>query len=451
MNYPKVLIHVGRPDISRPHKDLSVLQKFALDNPDVAIIIIVDSEEDQLAMEEAVKAQLRWPKGHPGGLIISWRDDGELVDLLCSKMFGTLSWRVVGNGWYVCKNNHEMSPTMTEPIEKCPACGELLTFIRHNEARVDQFRDLLTKAASLMHFDTRSGTILKTMVSPEGNIFKNAAEIIGCKHSTALKLTDFHGKGRGKAVLCVSAGPSLDDEIDNLKRLQDACLILCVGRVYKRLREAGIRVDYTFSCEMFDWDGAIFDGLTDVGDTVLCYPNVCAPSTVAKWPGKKVCMLDAQMAELLGEKLSMMGGNSVSHHMFNFACEILDADEVVLVGQDLAYTKPGMTHASQSAPEAWPAEVKAQDAAAHAELTWAPCYGQGGRFNVDCHRQGAFLAGGKFAPLEPMEVLTSKPYQNFATLFEILASRHKKKVMNACGEGLRMAGIPYVNLSEYKR
>ncbi|HYF56336.1 MAG TPA: 6-hydroxymethylpterin diphosphokinase MptE-like protein, partial [Salinarimonas sp.] len=321
-------------------------------------------------------------------------------------------------------------------------------FIRHNEPRVDQFKTLLTKASSLMHFDTRSGIILKEVVNPDANCLKNMPAILGCEHKPALKLTDFRGAGKGKAALLVSAGPSLDDEIENLKRLQESKLVLCVGRVYKKLRAAGVRVDYTFSCEMFDWDSAIFDGLTETGDTVLCYPNVCAPATVKAWPGRKVCMLDAQMAELLGETLCMMGGNSVSHHMLNFACEVLDIDEAILVGQDLAYTRPRVTHASGTGADKWPDEVKAQDHGAHAELEWGECYGKGGRFYPECHRQPMAVLPGGAVPAGPMEVLTSKPYKNFATLFEILIARHKKKVRNACGEGLKIAGAPYVNLAE---
>lgn len=451
--FPKVLIHVGRPDASKPHCDMSLLSRFIMEEPDAAIVIIVDTEEDQKAVEAKVKADLKFPQGHPGGLIISWKDDGELIDLLCSRMYGTISWRVVGNGWYVCEDGHEASATMKEPLDNCPTCKKPLTaahFVRHNEARVEQFKVLLEKAAKLMHFDTRSGVILKQLVNPDANVLKNIPYILGCEHWQAPRLKEYVGKGKGKVALCVSAGPSLDDELDNLKRLQESCLILCVGRVYKRLRAHGIRVDYTFSCEMFEWDSAIFDDVGDVGETVLCYPGVVAPSTVKKWPGKKVCMADPQLAELLGLEVAQMGGNSVSHHQLNFACEILNADKVILVGQDLAYTKPEGTHAKESMPEKWPDEVKAQDSACHAEIVWGPCYGEGGRFHPECHRGEVIALGGTFTPTKKMEVRTSKPYQDFETLFSILISRHKKPVFNACGEGLKIGGAPYLSLSEFK-
>jgi len=116
--FPKVLIHIGRPDHSKPHEDLSVINHFALENPDVAVVIIVDTEEDQKEMEKKVVEQVKWPKDHPGGLIISWKDDGEMLDMLCGKMYGTLSWRVVGNGWCECPHKHQTGATMKTPLKK---------------------------------------------------------------------------------------------------------------------------------------------------------------------------------------------------------------------------------------------------------------------------------------------------------------------------------------------
>lgn len=445
----KILIHIGRPDDSRPHRDMSLMQSFIKANPEYAIVIIVDSEKDHLEMGEKVQKELFFPPGHPGGFIIHWVNDGGLIDLLCSKMVGAITWKVVGNGWYTCENGHESSQTHAAPRENCPTCEAKVTITRADEARVEHFGKLLSEAVSLMNFDTRSGVALNALVNPDSNVIRNMKHIVGCKHEKAPLLKDFKGKGAGKPSLCISAGPSLDDELDNIKRLQDSHIICCVGRVYKKLRAHGIRVDYTMSCEMFEWDAAIFADLTDVGETVLCYPGVVAPATLDNWPGKMVCMMDPALAVLSGEGLAISGGNSVSHHMLNFTAEILECEPIILVGQDLAYTKPGLTHAKGSEADKWPDDIKAQDAACHNEIEWAPSYGKGGRFHPETHRQSVYLSGG-FAPVGDMEVMTSKPYRNFATLFSILIARHGKKVFNSCGEGLKIDGAEYVNLSEVK-
>ena len=454
MSFPfqKVLIHIGRPDICKPHMDMSVIQKFIGENHDTAVVVIVGTDEEQKLIEGKVKAELKFPPFHPGGLIISWNSDSEMMDMLCAELHSPIQWRVVGNGWYECKAcGNIASATMVEPVKECTKCKQPWEFVRLNESRVNDFRDLLKKAQSLIHFDTRSGVALEQSVNPTGNVLKNMPYAIGTKEHPALRMEAFYNTGKGKPALCISAGPSLDDEIENIKRLQDSCVTICVARLYKRLRSAGIRVDYTFSCEMFDWDSAIFDEVGDVGETVFLYPPVVAPMTVQKWPGKRLCTLDINTAVLLGEKMCMSGGNSVSHHLLNFAAEILCCEPIVLVGQDLAYTKPdGRTHSIDSAPNGWPDDVKAQDAAGHAEITWAPCTGKGDRFHPECHKVNAAVGGGFKAPVGPIEVRTSKPYVNFGTLFDILISRHKKKVLNACGEGLKIAGAEYVNLSEWK-
>lgn len=453
MTFPftKVLIHIGRPDLSKPHLNMSIIQKFIGENQDTAVVIIVDSDADQIAIGELVKTQLKFPTYHPGGMVIAWNDDSEMLDLICAELHTPIQWRVVGNGWYECKGcGNVQAPTMLEPIATCPKCKQTWEFIRMNEERVGKFRDILTKAQSLMHFDTRSGIALESVVNPTGNVMKNMPYALGTKEHPALRMKDFMGKGKGRPALCISAGPSLDDEIENLVRLSKDCVTICVGRVFKKLRDAGVRIDYTYSCEMFDWDSAIFDDVGNVGETILCYPPVCAPVTVEKWPGKRLCTWDINSAYLVGSEVAMMGGNSVSHHMLNFAAEILQCEPVVLVGQDLAYTKPdGRTHASGSDAKNWPDEVKAQDAAGHSEITWAPCTGKGERFHPECHRQSALIGGGPPLPAGPIEVRTSKPYVNFGTLFSILISRHKKKVYNACGEGLKIDGTEYLGLNTW--
>jgi len=451
--FTKVLIHIGRPDISKPHEDMSVLSKFAKENRDTAIVVIVDTDEEQVIIEKKVKEEMKFPQYHAGGLIIAWKDDAEMLDMICAELHTPIQWRVVGNGWYECKDcKNIMSPTLVEPVKDCPKCNKPWEFFKHNEERVTKFKDILTKAQSLMYFDTRSGVVLEQSVNPTSNVMRNMPYALGTKEHPALRMRDYVGLGKGKPALCISAGPSLDDEMDNIKRLQKDCITICVGRVYKKLRDYGIRVDYTFSCEMFDWDSAIFDDLGNVEGTIMCYPPVCAPATVEKWPGKRLCTWDLNSAYLIGEKIAMMGGNSVSHHLLNFAAEILQCEPIVLVGQDLAYTKPnGRTHAVATEAKNWPAEVMAQDTAAHAELTWAPCTGKGDRFCPELHRQSMMVGGGASKPLPvgSMEVFTSKPYINFGTLFEILIGRHKKKVLNACGEGLLIKGTEYVNLSEW--
>lgn len=448
--FPQALFWIGSPIECKPNHDISVIQKFVKDFPDWAVIFILETEAQQKALSTELE-KLKFPKGHPGALALVWTNDEELMDMLCGDLHFLQTWKVVGGAWYECEDKHESASTLAQPLEKCPKCEKPVVFIRQHEERVKHFTEVLKSSVNLMNFDTSSGIALHEAVNPTANVMRNLPIACGLPEAPALDLEDFIGKGRGKTAFCVSAGPSLKRDIEHLRRLHEGALVLCVGRVYKMLREAGIHVDYTFSCEMFDWDSAIFDGFTKeyVGETILGYPPVCSPATVKKWPGKRLCLFDANTAELLDRKVDMMGGNSVSHHQYNFAGEILQCDQIVLVGQDLAYTEPGqITHADHS-NHSWPEEIRVRDQILQDE-DWGPVTSdKAGPFYAERHKMAGTVGGCAIVPIGPVLVRTSPSYKCFGNLFEILIKRHKKQTWNSCGNGLKIVGAPYLDLSTF--
>lgn len=158
-------------------------------------------------------------------------------------------------------------------------------------------------------------------------------------------------------------------------------------------------------------------------------------------------MLDMQTAEKLGRKDHCLGGNSVSHHQMNFAIEILGCEPAILIGQDLAYTKPALNSHFGDQPDGWPEEIKASDKALQDEL-YVPCTGKGD-FYPECHIQQCAMVGG-VAPIGPTLVKSSPPYRDFASLFSILIAKHGKKVYNACPNGQKIEGAEYLNLATYQ-
>lgn len=445
--FPQALFWIGSPLECKPNNDLSGLQKFVKDFPDWALIIVLETQAQRDALAPHLE-KMKFPNGHPGGLAITWNDDEELMDMLCGDLHSLQTWKVVGGAWYECEGKHVSASTLALPLEKCPTCQKPVTFIRQHEERVKQFTEILKNAVNLMNFDTTSGIALHQELNPTANVMKNLPVACGLPEAPALDLEDFLGKGRGKTAFLVSAGPSFKRDVEHLKRLHKDALVLCVGRMYKMLKARDIRVDYTFSCEMYDWDSAIFDNLTKegVGDTIMCYPPVCAPTTVKKWPGKKLCLFDANTGELLDRKLVMMGGNSVSHHLYNFAGEILGCDQIVMMGQDLAYTEPEeITHVEEANHE-WPEEVKVRDKILQNE-DWGPVTSdKSGPFYASRHKMAAVVGPG-MSPIGPVLVRTSPSYKCFGSLFEILIKRHKKQTWNSCGNGLKIVGAPYLDLS----
>lgn len=458
--FPAAVFHIGDPTKALPHQDISGIQRLVAKSPEMALIVVLASDDEQKEVTEKMKA-VKFPKNHPGGLVCVWKDDTELMDLLCGDLHFLREWRVISPAHYECEKGHITASTYEAPLMSCPEmvdmpgttpgrdplikCAYDVTFKPQESERADAFSKILKSAVELMNFDTRSGNFLHAAVHPTANVMKNCLQMEWpLKHD----LKDFIGIGAGKSALSIASGPSLVRTLPEIKRLQDKHIILAAGRNFKLLKAEGIRVDYLFSCEMFGWDKVIFDGLTaaDCGDTILCFPPVVAPATVASWPGKKLITWDANAAELLDTPVFMMGGNSIAHHMYNFAAQILKCDKVVLVGQDLAYTEPtGESHA-KGTDHAFPEGIKEQDTLYQAE-DWAPCTdNQKGPFYPELHRQPVFLSGG-VAPVGPVVVRTSPSYINFGKLFEILIKRHKVPTFNACSNGLKIAGAPYLDLT----
>ena len=447
--FSKALFHVGNPLESKPHHDLSLIQGFISKNKDWALIIVLKNEEERKLLEEKMK-DVKLPEFHPGGFLMVWDDDEQLMDMFCQDMHFCQVWNAIGPMWYECENKHISGATLEDRREECPECKGKIQPIQLEKERGDRFGKLMESAVKLMKFDTRSAQVLQTQVNPTSNVMRNMPAALGLPECPALRMEDFVGKGKGKTAFCISAGPSLKHAIPDLKRLQDDAIVISVARNYKLLKSHGIRMDYILECEMFGWDSAIFDGLTkeDVGDTIFLYPPVIAPETVEKWPGKKVCTLDLNAAELLGNRQAMTGGNSVAHHTYNWAAEILKCDAVILVGQDLAYTEPtGETHVQGTVPDGWPEHCKREDAQQQNE-DWDECQTQDGPFHGEKTHRMEVLAEGGLIPVGPVHVRTSPAYKCFRDLLDILIKRHKVKTYNACPNGLKIHRAEYVNLSK---
>lgn len=435
---PVQVFHVGRPDQELPHQSMERCDKFHKNNPESKLVVFLWDEKD--VIEFTAKKQSNCE-------VVHWRDDSELMNWLMDRIATIVGTRIVWPQWFVCPEKHVTAFNYEKGVEKCETCGAAVVVVQPHEKHLKRFTEVFTKVISLVNFDTTSGTYLHLAVNPTANVLRNMPAALGCRH---VKAVDLRGKEKGKPILLCAAGPSLDMAIPHLKRLQDKCVISCVARVWKKLKKAGIRVRYTVSVEMFDWDSHVFDGVTnnETYGTTLVFATVCAPATVEKWPGERYCLWDIETAKIFGRDDYILGGNSVAHHQLNFAAQILGCEPLILVGNDLAYTEP-RTHALDASPDTWPDEVKAKDAAFHGEEKWVPCTGKGDVFHPECHRTPVFLEQGAMAPSRLIEVRSSKPYECFADLFSMLIAKHKKPVLNACPNGQKIHGTEYVDLSTF--
>ncbi|MBZ4666100.1 6-hydroxymethylpterin diphosphokinase MptE-like protein [Mahella sp.] len=152
----------------------------------------------------------------------------------------------------------------------------------------------------------------------------------------------------GKPVVIVSAGPSLNKNMHLLNEIKDKALILCVGTALKALLKEDIVPDMVISV-----DGSLknYDHFKEVLCRIpLAYSFTLHPSIVESWEGPRFIMniydpmsmwLEMQLGEPLG---TVESGPSVANVAFSMALH-LKAEPIILIGQDLAYSSDGHTHA----------------------------------------------------------------------------------------------------------
>jgi hypothetical protein len=447
---PDMILHIGRPDQCAPHRDLSKIVLLQKNSPKTKWIGVVWTKEDKEELDKQLDAHPELNKDFVGSVL--WEDDAKLKLFLIDRLNLLIGAQIVSPRWLVCPNRHETRevPQGMGDNEHCSECGQKTVIMTPFIERLQEFAVVFGTCINLTNFDTGSGHVLFNLVDPRRNILLNMSHAFGDKQAKDVK-----GSAKGKTVIIVAAGPSVEDQLQDLARLSQDHTVVCVGRTFKMLKAAGVKVAYTYSVEMFDWDAAIFKDVTaeEAKDTTLLFATVCAPETVAAWPGAKMCVWDAETGgTILKRDDWIVGGNSVAHHMLNFAAQILEADTIIMCGVDLAYSKP-KTHADGTTPASWPKEALAKDTSFHMDDFFVECTGEGDNFHPDCHQvpiaDAMSIQRGSDKKL-PILVKSSASYENFATLFEILIAKHGKKVMNACPNGQLIRGTQYVDLKELK-
>ena len=154
----------------------------------------------------------------------------------------------------------------------------------------------------------------------------------------------------GKPGILVGAGPSLDKNIEVLKKVQNHALICAVHSAVMPLSKAGITPDIVVIIEGTKLD-YYFQDISNIGDSIL-----------APGPQTHPIHLDLGFKDILSISTSehmvsdwlerayqivpLQSGGSVACTVFSMLHQ-LGCDPIILVGMDCAYTE-GRTHASEA-------------------------------------------------------------------------------------------------------
>lgn len=160
-------------------------------------------------------------------------------------------------------------------------------------------------------------------------------------------------------VAIVSAGPSLKDSLETIRRIKPKVILIAVDTALMPLYESGIVPDFVYSLDsqshnLIDFSMIASDYLEQIN---LVYDMVVHPSLPERFPGGKFAAntahvdfdYDGNPIVIKSEWISWLEkssgfrigdietGGSVATSSFHFAY-LLGATEIILFGQDLAYT-----------------------------------------------------------------------------------------------------------------
>ena len=211
--------------------------------------------------------------------------------------------------------------------------------------------------------------------------------MIGVNHTTlhipdmleAIPLSHIK-KQRGKktkTAIIVSTGPSLDKQLELLKKAQSHATIISVDASYSILKAHGIKPDYATTMERCPETSEFFNSPVSAFDDeiIFCATTLTHPNTVKYLKGRNSSYIFRPLAYEFGFNDTDFGylcnGPSAAHFAFDLAT-YLEHEKIIFIGQDLAYGKNRSTHATgHTAKEA--AELDKL-----ADTEYAPAYGGDG-------------------------------------------------------------------------
>jgi hypothetical protein len=154
------------------------------------------------------------------------------------------------------------------------------------------------------------------------------------------------GRFEGKPALIIASGPSLDAALPSLRETADSMVLIAVGGALRRLSQEGIVPDFAVFYDAIGMkeqlQGLPAEYLQKI--TMLVWPvaqDCCYETPVGArvmFMAKNAKQISSWLDSVLGgEHYRLEGGGSVSLVAFQAALA-MGCSEIILVGQDLAYT-----------------------------------------------------------------------------------------------------------------
>lgn len=247
------------------------------------------------------------------------------------------------------------------------------------------------------------------------NMLANLKEII---KNPGIKLLE--GKFKGKPAIVAASGPSLNQCKQLLKGLEDKAVIVCADSTLRILIDAGVKPHLVASLERVPPTVKVMEGYQadEVEEVYYAACPVVPPGAYEVYPGPRLVVFRSyKQFEWLGiEKGTYKIMYSAGNMAYKLA-EILGCDPIILVGQDLCFSRDGYTHANGSI--------------------------MGDKQEVYYSRQPMAVMGN-----DGQQVITEWAWYACIKGYETDLAHNKGTVINCAAEGACLPGARYMSLED---
>ncbi|MEY7998806.1 motility associated factor glycosyltransferase family protein [Clostridium sp. Mt-5] len=176
-----------------------------------------------------------------------------------------------------------------------------------------------------------------TSLSISRSIFYSTIKNMYCI-SNSIPINNLKKIYEGMTAIVISAGPSLEKNIDQLKQLQKNFILISGLRNLKGLLKIGVFPDFVCILDALDINYEFIKDCINL-NIPMVFHEASNYKVINSYKGPKILFLhNTKLSEFLCKKIdSLYQGGSVAHICTSFAAYI-GCSTIIFIGQDLAYT-----------------------------------------------------------------------------------------------------------------
>lgn len=155
----------------------------------------------------------------------------------------------------------------------------------------------------------------------------------------SIPINNYTNKFKNKPAIIVSAGPSLEKNINELGRVKDTMMVLSGGRTLKPLLDINVNPHMLAVVDPDNPSYHLVEDYIENIDIPLFFYEKTNEQVVENHQGKKVFFTQSDIVREIVDQdvVDCVYGGSVAHTMTRIALE-MGCNPIIFIGQDLAYT-----------------------------------------------------------------------------------------------------------------